>query len=496
MIGWTLQEDKAKIYMSRRFPLQLKRPKNYPSGGCRRVVDTSQTIIEAEDWLGGGGKDSKGDAERRAEALLKANEGVLRDFKIYADIRRRNNIPTVSFTTSTRVGALPLRSPVTGHPDFGLIVEPRFSWSSIGEVLNATGFRIVPQLLPYPDLPQSDRNIPPWVLSSIVLVRVQRLLEKISRRFVVVLSDLSTPKGLIDWGCYATQKLAFAKHLSVPCSFPDLRDDENLRSAIHFVLREHHSSLTSRRSDGVVVLKLLALCEELLNRVSGTPPIRPRASQVERWKQQPLSSQSFTEGLQAIEWTMEERGLAGLSELSGLSWRMDMEEFFEAWTETIAASISKKCGAILKSGRLRQTRVALDWRPSYLGSQRSLIPDVVIHRDDVTMVLDAKYKQHAEEIRFSGWGNVADEIRERHRADMLQVLAYTSLFDTPRVIACLVYPCRLETFQSLKERGQLIARTVINSGQRQVELVLVSAPISGEANALVSSLAEAFQTPL
>lgn len=466
-----------------------------PSGGCRRLKDTGEAIIEAEDWLGGEGRDPKAHAERRAEALLRVNAGVLRDFRICADVRRRNNVPIVSISTSSRVGALPLRSPVTGRPDFGLIIEPRFSWSSIGEVLNATGFRIVPRLLPYPDLPQSDRHIPPWVLSSIVLVRIRKLLEKISRRFVVIGSDLSAPKGLIDWDTYVTRRIAFAKHLSVPCFFPDLRDDEYLKSAIHYVLREHHSALRSRRSDGVVVLKLLAFCEELINRVSGSPPIRPRPVQVEMWRQQLLASNVFLEGLQAIEWTLEERGLAGLSELSGLSWQMDMEEFFEAWIETIGEGISRKCGASLRSGRLGQTRVALDWRPSYLGSQRALIPDVVIHRDDVVMILDAKYKEHAEEIRFTGWGNVADAIRERHRTDLLQVLAYTALFDTPRVIACLVYPCRLETFQSLRERKQLMVRTIINSGLRKVELVLVCAPMSGEADVLISVLAEVFQAP-
>jgi len=39
----------------------------------------------------------------------------------------------------------------------------------------------------------------------------------------------------------------------------------------------------------------------------------------------------FLEGVQAIDWTVEERGLAGLRDLEGIPWTMLMEQFFEAW---------------------------------------------------------------------------------------------------------------------------------------------------------------------
>jgi hypothetical protein len=39
-----------------------------------------------------------------------------------------------------------------------------------------------------------------------------------------------------------------------------------------------------------------------------------------------------------------------------------------------------------------------------------------------------------------------------------QVLAYANLACTPKVIACLTYPCSPESWHSLKERGRLIHR--------------------------------------
>jgi hypothetical protein len=394
---------------------------------------------------------------------------------------------------STRIGALPLISPVSGRVDYGLVIEPRFQWDGIGEILSETGYKVVPRLMPLPELPQSDRHIPPWVLSSIILIRLKALLEKMARRFILKSEDRPAPKGTIDWTDYATQKLPAAGALRIPCRFPDLRDDESLRAAIHFVLREHYGSLMALRSESVVVRQLLALCESLLAKVAGSIPQRPPAMQIGLWHRYPLPSRVFSEGIQAIEWTMEERGLAGLSELAGLSWQLDMERFFEAWVETIGEQIARSLGMTIRSGRRENTRRSLDWRPSYLGSQKSLIPDVVLEREDVTLVLDAKYKTHAEEIRSAGWINVEEEIRERHRNDLLQVLAYSSLFDTPRVIACLVYPCRPGTYASLRERKSLVSRAIIASGRRRVEIALATVPISGDAQASREAISELVQ---
>ncbi|MFB3905013.1 MAG: hypothetical protein ACE15E_16300 [Acidobacteriota bacterium] len=481
----------ARVTWRRREPVR-------PIGGCQRLVDTTEVPISARAWLGEAGTRNPAEAaERRAESLVKTNSGILRDFKIEADVRRRDGEPVVIFRTQSRVGALPLLSPVTGRPDFGLIIEPRFPWTSIGEVLNATGFRVVPQLLPLPDLPYSDRRIPPWVLSTIVLARMKHLLDQLGRRFVMATSDLPFPKGSVNWPEYAGERLPRAKALSVPCTYPDLRDDEKLRGAIHFVLSEHRSSLMGQRFAGVVVLELLALCEALLARVAGSVPRRPHEADFRGWYRQSIVSRVFSEGLQAIEWTVEERGLAGLSELAGLSWRLDMETFFEGWVETVVAAAGRDVGASVQAGRREQTRVALDWRPSFVGSQRSLLPDVVLSTADTTVVFDAKYKEHGEEIQRSGWRSLGDEVRERHRDDLLQVLAYSALYDTPRVVSCLVYPCRPDTFADLKSRDRVVSRAIVHaSPRRRVELALAAIPMAAETRPIVEALRDVVLRPV
>jgi hypothetical protein len=86
-------------------------------------------------------------------------------------------------------------------------------------------------------LPGSDRKIPAWVLSTIVLLRLRALLDRLERRFEFSEADCPAPRGSIRWSEYATERLPFARFLSVPCRFPDLRDDQELKAAIHFTLR-------------------------------------------------------------------------------------------------------------------------------------------------------------------------------------------------------------------------------------------------------------------
>lgn len=446
--------------------------------GTRAIPDCTTRFVPVAGWLG---DTSRGAAlERYAESLLTTNAGVLRALGVEAEPSRRGGVAGLSVRTSTRVGAIPLRSPTTGRADFGLVVSPRFSWLSIGEALGVAGFRVTPELLPLPTLPQSERAVPPWVLASVVLARVEALLRSLTRRFVVTEAVLAAPRGRVDVGRWATEGLARGRPLAVPCAFPDLRDDERLRAAIHWVVRRQVEALRGASAAGstAALRPLLDRCERILAQVGGVPPVRPASVDRERWSREPLRSRVFRDGLEAIGWTADERGLAGLAEATGLSWRLDMERFFEAWVESLAEGVGRRVGAVLRAGRTEATRVPLDWEPRGGGGMRSLLPDLVLHRPDRTVVIDAKYKPHGEALGAGGRGALREDEREVHRDDVLQALAYSSLFATERVTAVLAYPCRVERWRELAERGRTHARTTVAAAPgRRVELVVCALPL-------------------
>lgn len=154
-----------------------------------------------------------------------------------------------------------------------------------------------------------------------------------------------------------------------------------------------------------------------------------------------------------------------------------MELFFEAWVETVINRIAARIGGIVKSGRQRQTITPLSWSPPYLGSQRYLLPDLVFERDQETIIIDAKYKNHWEELNRGKWFKLEEELRGRHRNDLLQVLAYSTVSISKRVVCCLIYPCRLGTWRSLLKRKRSFHKAFVRAGSRRVELVLTAVPM-------------------
>lgn len=461
---------------NRAHPLQLRMPLD---GGLLELADSGRAEIPAKFLLGGQQpRDQNAPVARLAERFISRNIERLRSVGV--ELRAHFDGSRVYFdcTSANRIGAVPLLSPTSGKFDFGLIVSPRFGWAGLGRVMNATGWRVVPSPLAQPLLPKSDRKIPPWLLSSIVLFRLKKLLDSLERKFDLVREERPAPRGSVDWGGYANRQISRGLFLQVPCQFPDLRDDRRLRSAIRFAVEAHLGSLETQRFAGIYVLELIERCLMLRDRLHDVAPMRPRPAEIFGWMRRRLKSEAYSGGIEAIEWTAEERGLGGMSDLRGLAWSMSMEEFFEAWAEVIVAGVARRSGGVLKTGRLRETVVPISWDPPYLGSQKSLVPDVVLEREDLTVIVDAKYKQHWEEMQDSRWRNLDESIRERHREDLLQVLAYSTTARTPRVAVCLAYPCREETWLSLRERNQLFHRATVPAQNRRIELLLTAFPLS------------------
>lgn len=424
-----------------------------------------------------------------ASQFIRRNRSLLKELGAEAEQYYDGSTVDVVVSTGTRVGAVPLLSPTTGRPDYGIVVKPRFGWSGVGSMLTEMGWRVVPSPLALPLLPRSDRKIPPWVLSTIVLFRIRALLRQLERRFESVEEIRRAPRGSVNWPAYATRSVSNARFLDVPCRYPDLLDDRRLRAAIRFVLHKQLQGLEGQRTAGVFVLRLIEMCRQLLADVIDVPAKEPSPLELAAWLRGPLQTPTYRDGLQAIEWTVDDRGLAGLSDLQGLPWVMPMESFFEAWVETIIAGVGRRIGGVLRTGRQLQTVSPLDWQPPYLGSQRYLLPDIVLERGDLTVIVDAKYKEHWEEMQEHRWGELEDELRERHRADLLQVLAYANVTDAPRTVVCLAYPCSEQTWVSLGQRGRRIHRASMQSGSRRIELLLTAMPMGVPAAEVTDSIA-------
>lgn len=295
---------------------------------------------------------------------------------------------------------------------------------------------------------------------------------------------------------YAVRNLPRGQFLAVPCAFPDLRDDRHLKGAIRFSLERQLRSLETQREQGSFVHKLIALAESLLFQVRAVPPCRPSPRDIDAWLRRPLRTDVFCEGLQAIDWTVEERGLAGLSDLEGIPWTMPMELFFEAWVETVLRAVAIRTGGCLRAARKRETVSPLAWEPPYLGSQKSLVPDLLFELEGCTLIVDAKYKRHWEELRHGHWAAKADILHEEHRQDLLQVLAYANLSEAPLVVCCLMYPCSTDTWDSLRRRRRLFHKAEMSVRSRRILVWLTAVPMCAAADRIAAPLVDEIRNTL
>src|SRR5215831_12047428 len=323
---------------------------------CLELSDHSVIQQSAVQFFGlQASRDPHPQAARLCEQFTKQNRLLFSLLDVRTETYFDGNDLLLRLISGDRVGAIPLFSPTRGTPDYGLVVQPRFPWRGIGPMLADMGWRVAPTPLKLPLLRRSERRVPPWVLSSMILVRLQALLDSLTRRFENTSAIRTAPKGRVDWHEYSQTRLPRGQFLAVPCTYPDLRDDRLLQGAIRFALERQLRVLQTQVEHGSFVHRLIELCERLLMRVRGVAPVLPSPSTFEQWLQRPMRSSLLTEGLQAIEWTVNDRGLAGLSDLDGIPWTTPMNEFFEAFVETVLATVARRLGAQLKVGRRRET---------------------------------------------------------------------------------------------------------------------------------------------
>lgn len=452
-------------------------------------IDSDEQRLNATRFIRGDlPRDPQAMAARLSNQFIDQNRGILNNFDVQVSQDYDGQNIWLVLKTGIKAGAFPLLSPTSGKPEYGMVIKPRFEWAGIGGMLAQMGWRITPTLLKLPLIPGTERKVPPWVLSSIVLIRVRTLLDQLERRFELIQTIQPAPKGTVDWSDYATRKIPSAQFLQISCQYPDLRDDRTLRAAVHFTLRKQLAGLESQRNLTGAVLSLIDICQSLIRRVAAVPPQRPSSEMLQAWLTGPMRIEAFREGIQAVGWTVEDRGLAGLADLQGLPWVLPMDTFFEAWVETLVTRLARDTGGILRTGRKRETLAPIHWDNPFIGTQKYLLPDVILERDDVTFIFDAKYKRHWEEFNSTNWGQIEKEIQEQHRQDLLQVLAYSSLKSSQRVVACLIYPCQTQTWESLKRRGRLFQHASLSANGRNIEIVLTAVPMTSDVGAAVENI--------
>ncbi len=461
-----------------------------------RIHDFSGVLGFCPDFLGS--FDDKRSEKRipyfsnLCDTFINYNADIFDKYNITARTYADKKEVLLSIETHDIIGAFPLKSPTSGLWKHYMMIHPKQGWDSFGNMLSVMGMKQVPKLEPLPIYPYSSRDIPTWVIASIIITRLEDLFKDIARHFYNRKEYLSTPKGRIDWLEYISRQLSQMKILDIPCDVSVIQDNQELMSFIRYTLKKLQESLLNVKSASPIVSLLLTRIDKLMRIVLNYLPVRPpfgRLFPVFFGKN--ISSERFHNGLQAIEWTNEDRGLAGDNEFTGLAWSLNINDFFEAYVETVTEHIALLIGGSLKIGRIYQTSIDIVWEKQQGVSQKHLRPDFIIELDNEIIILDAKYKGYWQLLDRYAWKHnnsiQIEEARDSFRADILQVLAYSTCFNCNKIKVCLVYPCMENEYIALKESGDLHQKAFV--GERSIEVIRTLVPMSGNITLPAQDLA-------
>lgn len=411
--------------------------------------------------------DQVGAADRAdwTESFIVANREELQRLAIGTDIRVKEGRALVVLTSSDRLGAIPLRSPITRKVAAGLLVMPRFGWPSVGQVLGEIGFRVEPDIGGLALVPGSAREVPPWVLAGPLVSRVASLITHMTRTFVPTCAEREMPRGTVDWNWYTRRALPTGRWTSFRCSYSELSNDPELVAALRWTLRRVGQDLEPA-THFLVARRLLERIEDLLRALGPGPANRPGFGDL---VVPTIAPEWLRLAVEAMAWVRDERGLGGARSLDGLPWSLPVHGVWEAWVETFLHSLAVRLGGRLFTGRQGSTSRPFAWQTS-TRSMGHLTPDFLLELPGRAVWVDAKYKDHLHRVERQGWRGVPEALRESHRADLHQALAYAMLADVPRVDTFLVYP----QLHDANVPGFALADLV--AGERYVRLGLGSIP--------------------
>jgi hypothetical protein len=400
--------------------------------------------------------------ERWVEPFLEANRAPLRRLGVATEVGYEGEV-VLRLRPGDRIGAAPLLSASTRKVTAGILIAPRFKWSALADVVGRIGFSVEPRIGGDRLVPGSARDVPAWLIAGPVLRRLEALLRRRRRAFVDQHETRTAPRGRIDWNEYVQRSVGTGRWHHLPCRFSAPEDDPKLLANVRWTLERVTDSLCSL-APTPIGRSLLDAADELLALAGPGPRLRPHGD-----GKGGFGSELLGQALEAMGWVADERGLGGARTLDGLAWDLAVDMLWESWVGNVMRTLGPRNGLAVRTGT--QTAKPLDWRGPFR-SMTKLVPDVEMVGADRLVLVDAKYKAHLLMLARGTWPELQDEVRDAHRADLHQALAYASLANVASIDTVLAYPVGADD----EDRVARFSVATVASGRRRVRLLLAGLP--------------------
>jgi len=345
---------------------------------------------------------------------------------------------TLTFRSSGFIGSIPLKASDTGKQIGDFIVMPRFTgrdrFEDYIEILNLLGTEISPEAIDSLPLASGKNFRPPLYLEAVKFIAsLEKLIMRPWRKFDNLEKVSNQPIGQINWTKYINNEYKIENRLKFPVRTNILSEFHSEYAEIRYVFdickSELLSSNTPQRIKNTLRTKLSFL-EELLYHH------KPKATNniAIRFSDSPLVKNCKEQANKILNFNL----------VDSTAWRVDFSDVFEKFIQYIFREAAKEIGGRLYSNFKFQSRTS----KHYSWELKHIEPDAIFQKENVLVFIDAKYKSNLYN-KF----DQSEILKEDHRHDLHQIMAYSSFSKTDFKFGFLCYPSNQIEIKSIQYKN-------------------------------------------
>lgn len=352
---------------------------------------------------------------------------------------------------SNKIGLSPIKNPYGGKVYGSILVKPKIGWIKISDILDSIEWKLKPIFLDDEEPIMSEGILPRWLKAIDTLKAIEKALKMNYRGFKYDKEIRTQPTGKIDWYRYSIENIPKGQWNKFNSEFTNHSLDIDIHRQFKGVVEQIKKDLQKPYVPNKIryeASKTLKLIENILYKVEYEIPDIKRV----RSLNMPSFYRYFYEEakLKVIEYLSQSKFSIYSDEYSGLPWSIEMDRLFEYWIEYWSFKFSKLKGANFYSDFKGNSKIKIHSKYKWEGL-KELKPDIIIEKEDLTLIIDVKYKKH---LMYLFLRKFNEKIIEDHRRDIHQILAYTSSSSKRIKKAILIYPKLLN--DDIIEEAQLI----------------------------------------
>ena len=359
------------------------------------------------------------------QKFIDYNSSQFRFIGVQPFINGSDQNTSLTFRSSGYIGAIPLRASDTGKQIGDFVVMPRFTgrdrFEDYIEILKLLGTEISPEVIDSLPLASGKNFRPPLYLEAVKFIdSLEALLSRLWRKFDNIKKISSQPSGQINWTNYINNEYKIENRLKFPTRKSILSEFHSEYAEIRYVFdickNELLSSNTPQRIKNAIRVKLSFIEEKFYHH-------KPKATNNIVAKS--IDSPSVK--------TCKEQAnkILNFNFVDSTAWRVDFSDVFEKLVQHIFKAVAKETGGKLFANFKFHSRSS----KYYSWELKHIEPDAIYQKENLLVFIDAKYKSNL----YNKFDN-SETIKDDHRHDLHQIMAYTSFSKTDFKYGFLCYP--------------------------------------------------------